>query len=257
MRSEIARVFPQARFEDGCVLWGGRKVPLEGDVIAVLAELARELFPPQPPVLIFAHARSGSATLQAVLEVQGPWKLATEPFHPRRRVPLETLWPHHAGLKHLCTHLSRADNLALLEGDFRRIFLRRENLLAAVVSAELSRQTGYWGSDPSRQLGGPLQPLDVAAVARRVEALHADLGAYAGALVGLPHLALRSEDLFTGALDEVIDFLELRPLRSPFREMVGILLSDRMKVNSPESLRRLPNLAELERELGGRYGTLG
>src|SRR5262249_48630866 len=126
--------------------------------------------------------------------------------------------------------------------EFRVVFVRRRNILRAVVSVLIAEQTQLWHRwDTEREIEsyyGELEPLDVTDVRTRVRDLAEELQQLETVIERSTDRALRALWSFLGVeaiSSDRIDFF-LRPERS--------------KLNSPETYRLLPNADEIERKCG-------
>src|SRR5215475_6736080 len=118
-----------------------------------------------PKFILFAHARSGSSNLLEALQLHSLLLIAEEPFHekyhvwhpderkyvdlitdiPSLEAQLAMLFAKYNGIKVLDYQLPRElYTHLLLRSEFRVIFLRRRNLLQAVISRCIAEQTGVW-----------------------------------------------------------------------------------------------------------------
>lgn len=147
-------------------------------------------------VLLFAHPRSGSSNLCEILQLHPDLHICEEPFNEnyvrwatgnedylaRVHDPssldrvLEDIFASYNGLKFLNYQLPDALVVHLLrKQDLRVIFLKRRNVLQAVVSVLVAEQTGLWhkrdAKGPVESYYGNARPLDVDEVRERVRAL--------------------------------------------------------------------------------------
>ncbi|MCB9965842.1 MAG: sulfotransferase domain-containing protein [Rhodospirillales bacterium] len=137
------------------------------------------------PFIIFAHARSGSTNLSRALQCHPDLHIAEEPFHEKyhewnpnepsylnliRDIPsldkqTSDIFRKYNGIKVLNYQLSEdLYTHLLLRPEIKVIYLKRSNLLQAVVSNLIARQTGVWqphekGKDYTSQKFAPL-PLE-------------------------------------------------------------------------------------------------
>lgn len=116
-------------------------------------------------LILFAHARSGSSSLLKILQLHPDLHLVEEPFHesfaswspdnPNYRdqlhdrdsldKQLDTIFATYNGLKVLDYQLSDDLITHLLQRPGSHVlFLRRRNLLQAVVLAMIGQQTQLW-----------------------------------------------------------------------------------------------------------------
>lgn len=223
----------------------------------------------RPPILIFAHRRSGSSTLQEVFETAARARLLNEPLKPRKREiffgsgddwqqGLRATLATCAGLKHLLEHATREENCALLQLESRRILLYRRDLLAAVLSTEVSRRAGYWGSDRERYQALEPAPWPLEEARTHIETLRQDLLFYARFVrqSGLSCVFVAYEDLYNRPWEEawrllchLFEHAGLPIPRSPASELIRLLVDPRMKVNDERSQTTVSNLDQLASEL--------
>jgi hypothetical protein len=147
--------------------------------------------------------------------------------------------------------------------DFRVLFVRRRNVLQAVVSVLISEQTGLWHrwdmDRPFETYYVGLNPLDIADVRTRVHELADHLERLETLLERRTDGHTRTivyEELFfaepaeqSRAIQALWSFLGLDPIRSD--RLDYFLRPERSKLNSPATYRLLPNADEIESECGG------
>lgn len=231
-------------------------------------------------LLFFAHARSGSSSLHRILQAHPQLNLLEEPFnenfvtwHPDNedylaRIKdeesldevLNEIFVEHNGLKVLEYQLGSLNRHLLLRDDFRVLFLRRRNLLQAIVSLYVAGQTKLWKmwerERPVEDYYTGLEPLDIDRIARYLTELPRTLESVAALLDQRDRtLSLVYEDLYFGSpveqhaqLQAVWNFLELAPM--PDDEVAYYLSRHEQKINSRETYRRLPNADEINDRFG-------
>jgi hypothetical protein len=183
---------------------------------------------PVASFLLFAHSRTGSTTLQRILETHPHVRMLSEPFNPM--VPknnpqgrhaylyesedderlgrcLDEMFHYFTGVRHLMPgrppegRVKRWDiehlNRVILRRPLNRILLVRRNRLQSVVSVMLSMQTRVWQRDQGRHEQG-FEPLDLDQLAQQVGWLRDDVAQYRDFMRDndLPFLELAYEDLF-------------------------------------------------------------
>lgn len=194
--------------------------------------------------LLFAHSRTGSTTLQRILESHPDVRMLGEPFNPMipKNNPggrynylyesddestlqrcLDSMFHYYTGVRHLMPgippegRVKRWDveriNRQILRQPVRRIVLTRRNLLQSRVSAALSLQTRVWQRDQGSHQRG-FEPLDVDDLALRIRWLREDIEQYRS-FMRENHLAFREiayEDLFAPAVAEADQVARIREL---------------------------------------------
>lgn len=238
---------------------------------------------PDERLIVFAHARSGSTSLIGALGEHPELELLAEPFNSdhaswwhghreyRQRVVDEAtlntvlgeIFAAYDGFKTLTSQLPEPLNRSmLLAPDRKLVFLRRRNLLRAVVSNLLGHETKLWhlelAQKPVVEYFSELRPLSVETVGGWLGHEVETVGAYAEMLAGLPPdrcLNLFYEDLFLAPpaerqarLDRVFAFLDLDPL--PAGAADRYLDPARARLNTEETYALVPNLREIDDALG-------
>ena len=206
--------------------------------------------------IIFAHPRSGSSSLTEILKLHPDLSILVEPFSERFHLwfPLEKKYRDfvrdetsldellaeislkHNGVKTLHFHLPEdLGRHMLLKPDYRIIFLRRENLLQAVVSVLIAEQTRLWKKweldRPIDKVYANVKALQIDDIRDRIEALDRSLAFFGDVISSRPpssQLKLTYEGLFcrrpdrrAASLAGVFRFLGLEP---PDDERVQIYL---------------------------------
>jgi hypothetical protein len=234
-------------------------------------------------LLLLAHPRSGSSNLYEILHMHPGLKICMEPFNENfvRWAPgnkdyralvhdlasleavLAEVFTEFNGLKLLSYQLPEEWVAGLIRRpDFRVLFLRRRNLLQAVVSVLIAEQTGLWHRwDMDRPFGSyyaELRPLDIEEVRTRVrdlsehlQRLDAVIGRRAD---GRIHKIVYEELFFAEpaeqnrAVEALWAFLDLDSITSD--RIAYFLRPERSKLNSPATYRLVPNADEIEDECG-------
>ncbi len=239
--------------------------------------------PTAPKFILFAHARSGSSNLLKALQLH-PWlRIAEEPFHekyhvwhpderkyvelitdvPSLETQLAVLFAKYNGIKvldyqlpmELYTHL-------LLRPEFRVIFLQRRNLLQAVISGGIAKQTGVWKMWDLRgdlaTVYAHLQPIPLDEIAQTLAYQRELQEYYRQVIVHKPKdmcLLLEYETFYTddilqnrAAMQRVFGFLGLE---MPAREELDDSLNPRTsKINSNRTYTYVPNAEEINARFG-------
>jgi hypothetical protein len=238
---------------------------------------------PDERLIIFAQARSGSSSLREALMLHPRLVILAEPFHPnhvlwrsehrdyRRRITdtasldsvLAEIFAEFDGLKTLAHELPTDLTEHMLLAPKRKVvFVRRRNILKAVVSSLVAQQSGLWQRrDATKGVLAyyqRLRPLSVSQTRAEVEQTRQMLGHYGQLLSRLPEgscLEVVYEDLFLtppaereARFDAVLAFLQLEAVST--RKVQRFLDPARAQLNSEETYALVPNLRELDDALG-------
>jgi hypothetical protein len=236
-----------------------------------------------PRLVVVAHPRSGSNALVEILRCHPGLTLLNEPFNEnfsswlpanpdyRARVTditsldqvVDGTLAEYSGFK-LHTYQLDMERLAhlLSRSDLHVMFLRRRNLLEAVVSSFIAEQTGLWSAwDRERDLEAyytDLAPVPVEDVRELLRWTVEDLTEVAAVLRTRGDgraLELFYEDVFLAdratrwrVAESLWSHLGLPPCGNP---RVGRYLENAsFRMGGPATYGRLPNLAEIEASLG-------
>jgi hypothetical protein len=234
-------------------------------------------------LIFIAHPRSGSSSLYQILQLHPSLNILEEPFNegfaewspngktyldkivdiPSFDEQLADIFSEYNGLKMLNYQLDDDVLAYLLEKkDLFFIFLRRRNILQSVVSTMIADQTGLWKMwEMNRTFGEyykQLKPLNISEIQSDTQEIEKQLDNIERRLDNRPKgtvLKFVYEDLYFTALEqrkrqiEVIwPFLKLSPLRDERVEYY--LLPEKVKINSLETYRMLPNCQEIEEKCG-------
>lgn len=234
-------------------------------------------------IVLFAHPRSGSTSLYWSLNAHPELFLSREPFHPKyhrwypdekdysdliRDVPslkdaLEELFCKYNGMKALDYQLPReAYDYLLQVPQYKLIFLRRENMLQAIVSGLIAAQTHVWQksnmTNEARKRFHRLQPLSLEVVEEKI-AYHKEKISYYGDLIRQRPVGTFIEVTYDGLygsdmnrnlweLRRIFDFLELE---MPSREkLIPYIHPGHAKINGAETYRLVPNIDDIDRTFG-------
>jgi hypothetical protein len=234
-------------------------------------------------LLLLGHARSGSSNLYQILQahpdlniLEEPfneryvtWKPGNEDFRSRVRdvasldVVLADIFIRFNGLKLLEYQLP--DDLLeplVKRADLSVVFIRRRNLLQAVVSGLIAEQTGLWKIwDMTRPLASyysGLEPLDLDVIWERIRWLSEHLAACEEMLDGRADgrsWGVLYEDLYfsppseqAGRLDSLWEFLGLERLDPGALDYY--LRPERTKLNSAATYASVPNIQEVNKKCG-------
>jgi hypothetical protein len=236
-----------------------------------------------PRLVVVAHPRSGSNSLVKILGCHPELTLLNEPFNQhfsswlpanpdyRARVTdvtsldrvVDGILGDYSGFK-VHTYQLEKELLAhlLCRRDLYVVFLRRRNLLEAVVSGLIAEQTGLWAAwDRDRALKDyyvDLAPIQVEDVREKLRQIRENLDEVAAILRTRGDgrvLELCYEDLFLGdrgtrwrLAGSLWIHLGLPPCENP---RFGRILKDAsFRMGKPATYGRLPNLAEIDATFG-------
>jgi hypothetical protein len=238
---------------------------------------------PKVRVILFAHPRSGSSSLYQILQLHPDLHILEEPFnehfvdwnasHKNYRAliydtasldtQLAEMFTSYNGVKVLNYQLPEALAVHLLQrSDCQVIFLRRRNLLQAVVSVLLAEQTHLWKkwemTQPLEAYYRHLRPLDIPDAQRRVRELKNQLDFFEAVVDARPDqavLKLTYEDLYFAPADRrdeqitaIWKWLGIAPLESEHYQ--AYLRPEAAKLNSAATYAWLPNAADIQQECG-------
>jgi hypothetical protein len=234
-------------------------------------------------LIIFAHPRSGSSSLYQILNLHPHLHLLEEPFHEHFTqwyphepnylahvhdttsldTQLAAIFTRYNGMKVLHYQLPPPLYTHMLRNPaYMVIFLRRRNLLQAVVSVLLAEQTHLWKKwDMDRPLHdyyANLAPLSIPQIHHHMIFLKRSLDLFEDVLATRPagsYLKLTYEDLYLGpaeqraaGVERIWRFLELEPVQGNAQEVY--LDPEQAKINSPATYHFLPNAEAINRQLG-------
>jgi hypothetical protein len=236
-----------------------------------------------PKLVVVAHPRSGSNALVEILRCHPQLTLLNEPFNEkfstwlpanpdyRSRVSdvasldrvVDGILARYSGFK-LHTYQLDSELLAhlLLRQDLYIVFLRRRNLLEAVVSNLIAEQTGLWSAwDRDRDLEAyytelaPVSLEDARALLRWSRENLTEVADLLQARRDGRAIQMFYEDMFVADVvtrlrqaESLWSHLGLPPCTNP---RVGAFLDNAsFRMGGPATYGRLPNLAELEAALG-------
>lgn len=238
---------------------------------------------PGQRVILFAHPRSGSSSLLQILQLHPQLHLLEEPFNegfvgwsptnkdylgqihdiPSFQAQLADIFTTYNGLKMLDYQLSDDLISHIFEREeYLILFLRRKNLLQAVVSVLLAHQTQLWKkwdmTKPLTDYYQHLQRLDIAEVQQRVRELDEHLRLCEAIIdqrqAGI-YLKLTYEGLYYASpaaqAEQLAAIWRLLALPSLEGERVHYYLSpEDVKVNSAATYAFLPNAREIQEQCG-------
>ncbi|WBQ07609.1 hypothetical protein [Kribbella sp. CA-293567] len=232
--------------------------------------------------VIFAHARSGSDNLCNALGEHPGLRVVNEPFNPNYpswaddhvdygsqvsdapslAAQLEILRHSFDGMKTLEWNLPPELNDGLLaDEDHPLLFLRRRNLLEAVVSHWIACQTNLWqvwhAKKPLADHYDHLEPAPVENLRQTLDQLSESMRHYAAVVAErdpATYLSCTYEDLYHSTeqrrrelFEQIVRLFGVSPI--PYQQ-VAEMLGPRGKLNSRSTYAKIPNLLELDRALG-------
>jgi hypothetical protein len=236
-----------------------------------------------PNFMIIASARTGSTTLADLLNVHPAVSCLLEPFNREHGVlwgksnyvqklengallidVVRSIFSEHQGFKHLLEQLTPAENELLIRfPEAKRIFLWRRNHLQRVVSNHISMSARHWNNDTNKIMVAKFEPVDIDALSKKLEKQKRHSDRYRQLCVEAGCYELAYEDMFGAecsaseklrTLDQIFDYLEIARidrLSDEAAETIKQLLNPQnRKLNSSATYRLIPNIAEIEAQLG-------
>lgn len=234
---------------------------------------------PNDHIILFAHPRSGSSSLFKTLNLHPALNLLEEPFNenhsswqagnkdyrslvydrPSLDLQLAEIFSICNGFKLLDYQLP--DKLTvdvLTRPEHRILFIRRRNLLQAIVSVLIAQQTQLWKKwemeRPIEEYYKQLRPLDIAEVQQRIIGLKQHLDYFEMMLDQRADQKVHKliyEDLYlkdvaqqTNQLECVWGFLGVEPIN--LEQMQVYLRPQIAKINSIATYDLLPNAREID-----------
>ncbi|TWT50233.1 hypothetical protein Pla22_29740 [Rubripirellula amarantea] len=240
-------------------------------------------------LVLLAHPRSGSTAIRDIFDLHPRLSVLNEPFNPTRgsdgwgydfladlnagqQLPdiLQDLKETSNGVKHLLGQLTLKQDLEVFAFFPTKFFMVRRNQLQAVASSLIAEQTLQWHRRGApRMQDQPLEPLDLNRIAEYLDTQGTAIAQTNAFLAqhetGHQCRRIVYEDLF-GENVSISQRLEItlelvrsvvgNDLSNAYIEKVAAKLDhDSNKVNSTETYRLLPNLAEINRLFGaGQFG---
>lgn len=233
--------------------------------------------------LFLAHPRSGSSSLYEILQSHPALNILEEPFNEnftrwkagnknylelvRDIQPLDEqvveIFCEHNGIKILDYQLPPDLTAYLLRRtDCKIIFLRRRNLLQAVVSVLIAEQTRQWKkwemTKPLDEYYRGLQPLDIAGIQQRVVEMKERLDFFESVVDERPAheiVKLTYEELYFSApsrqeeqIGAIWEMLHIQPLN--LERHRNYLRPEEAKINSAATYAFLPNAQEIDEVCG-------
>lgn len=234
-------------------------------------------------VLFFAHPRSGSSSLYHILQAHPHLNILEEPFNenfvrwdaahknyrelvhdiPSLDAQIADIFTVYNGLKLLDYQLPADLAVHLLQRpDCRIVFLRRRNLLQAVVSVLIAEQTRLWKkwemTQPLEAYYQNLQPLDLQDIQQRVTTLKQRLDFFESVIDERAQhdvVKLVYEDLYFADMSDqqrqiaaIWRVLKIPPLE--WERQQYYLQPEAVKINSSATYALLPNAREIDEVCG-------
>ena len=174
---------------------------------------------------------------------------------------LDEVHKDHNGFKHLSYQLPEdLTEYLLTNKGYSIIFLHRRNHLQSMVSAFIAEQTNIWQVEDIKKKGQPtsLKSLDIQKIKKEIEYLKNDTDIYKKIIqkANTPLFDLTYEDFLIpteeeklGKLEEVFSFLGLEFPNSE-EEEIKRLVSPKRKITKGNMYDLVPNIKEVEKELG-------
>ncbi len=239
--------------------------------------------------LVFSLPRCGSTTLRRLLNCHPRSRCLEEPFNPfnyggkylqsvtdRAELDetLQDIWRTHNGIKHTWdldgwpfTGNRALNTRLLLNPNHKVLYLRRRNILRRLVSFHISDQARVWGlfndHDKRRVEDSSFGPMNIEATRWRLDAEVRLISYYRHLMVdsGSTFMDLWYEDLYNPAatvqcrldmLNQLFIFLGETPLAagSAAARLAELFDARANKLNSESTYRRIPGIAEVERQCG-------
>jgi LPS sulfotransferase NodH len=231
------------------------------------------------PVVVIAHARSGSNCLVELISLALPRPLLNEPFNERHHLwgpqnvdwlsrvhdpasldlVLDEIFGSWAGLKVLGYQLPPPLLAHLLHrDDVRVVRLRRRNLLEAAVSCLVALQVNLWKTwdhdGPLEERYRALTSLSLDATRDQLDALRHEAATFDEILDRRrgPTLRLGYEELYLSDTDASLTSLwSFLGVDAPTDARVAYYLDPaEVQMGGPDTYGRVPNIAEIEAALG-------
>jgi len=234
-------------------------------------------------VIFLAHPRSGSSSLYEILQSHPALNILEEPFNENftrweagnknylelvhnvasLEAQVTEIFAEYNGVKILDYQLPPDLIVHLLRrADCRIIFLRRRNLLQAVVSVLIAEQTRLWKkwemTKPLEEYYRELQPLDTADIQQRLAEMKRRLDFFESVVDGRPAneaVKLTYEELYFSEpsrqeelINAIWDMLQITPLK--LERHRKYLQPETAKVNSTATYEMLPNARDIDKACG-------
>ena len=182
------------------------------------------------------------------------------------RSALARMWQTHNGIKHNWGLSENQTKELLLHPNNKIIFLWRKNALQREVSLYISQQSNYWNSTQSGRetlLAHTFDPIDVSTVRTKMNAYLEDVARYQDLLAtnDKEYFLVTYEELYgpdrsfhekVKLLHRMLAFIDKKPFTagSHLHELARLFDPDRTKLNTHDTYRKIPNIDEVEAQLG-------
>ncbi|HEY9809667.1 MAG TPA: tetratricopeptide repeat protein [Halomicronema sp.] len=177
---------------------------------------------------------------------------------------LEEIHKKFNGIKHLSYSLPYQINQSLLsQPEYKVIFLTRRNLLQQVVSINISQQSGEWVTNKQKVKEAQYVSIDLHNLKNELTKHQQEIKTYKAELQKTDRnfLEIYYEDIFDGNLfldlklkkiHQILDYLGLGWFEEEWQlnKVKELLDPKKQKLNSAETYQLIPNIFEIEKELG-------
>ncbi|MDD5193684.1 MAG: glycosyltransferase, partial [Candidatus Nanoarchaeia archaeon] len=241
-------------------------------------------------IIIFGHPRSGSNSLVDILCLNPHIKIFSEPFNPEvlsivrpELIPrlqeiknvsdvenfLKEIYSNYNGIKTFTQNMSvNINKYLLLNPKNKIVFLTRNNLLKFAVSYEISLKTNIWRADKNdplkidKVLEKISEDIPIKNLEKNIKEIKNHIKFYKNLLKEnqKEYFELFYEDLFEEdipfekkleKINELFKFLGYSEIKE-CEEIREILNPNYRKINSNKTYRLIPNIEEIEKNLGNK-----
>ncbi len=229
--------------------------------------------------LIFSFGRTGSTLLTHILNSHPSIKCLNEPFNPGQEINwqkeiadleslktvLRNIYNLYNGIRHLSRDLAfNYNKYLLLNKHIKVIFLWRKNFLQQTMSWYISRQTNSWFVQTKHKiLDHKFKPADINEIKEYLNSNKKEYSKYLSLLKTerKEFFELNYEDCFSldisidnkvSKVKEILTFLGYNTLldETILKRIKHLLNPEIYKLNSERTYRLIPNVEDIERELG-------
>ena len=175
------------------------------------------------------------------------------------------------GFKHLWYSLDEEYNQHLLKNkDYKIIFLTRKNILKSIISLRIALKTDIWSTRNTERhkkiiLNNEFDPIPIRVLKEGIKKIKESRKFYRQFLKknNLPFFEITYEELYglevpldkkVEKIQEIFDFLGYERVTDPkiLDEIKNSLNPEKRKINDFETYLKIPNIFEIERELGSK-----
>ena len=239
-------------------------------------------------VIIFAHPRSGSTSLAKVLDLSPDIDMAIEPMHPsygkwhlQERSYIETIkdtgtleqalqeiFLKHNAMKILSYQLPKELYRHMLNiPDLKVIFLRRTNILKAIVSVLIAEQTQIWQKSDFENISGDpyhaIAPLPIdgpEGIRSRLKAFKEDMQYWDSFMSQKAEdtcIKITYEDLFEKGMGQSLECMDkifefLRITKPDNGSVAAFTEPEKQRINSKDTYKLVPNIEKINKEFGDK-----